>query len=64
MIKFSLSMEIIFENENHFSLSYEDVEKFLLEKVNQQIQIDKVIIKNPKVNSSLEIYKGEQNCVF
>lgn len=59
MIKFSLNMEMIFENENHFSLSYEDVEKFLLERVNNHIKDDKVKIKNPKVTSSLEIYRGE-----
>lgn len=56
MIKFSLNMEIIFEKENHFTLSYEEVEKFLLEKVNDHIKNDMVIIKNPKVTSSLESY--------
>lgn len=56
MIKFNLNMEIVFENENHFTLSYEDVEKFFLEKINNHIKIDKVTIKNPKVTSSLESY--------
>jgi hypothetical protein len=64
MIKFNLTIEIVFEDENHFSLSYENVEKFLLEQVNDYLKKDKVEIKNPKVISSLESYKGEQNCVF
>lgn len=64
MIKFHLNMDIVFKNEDHFSVSYEDVEKFLLEKVNQLIIEDKVRIENPKVTSSLEIYAGEENCVF
>jgi hypothetical protein len=64
MIKFNLTIEVVFEDENHFSLSYENVEKFLLEKVNDYLKKDKVEIKNPKVISSLESYKGEQNCVF
>jgi hypothetical protein len=52
-------MEIVFEDENHFTMSYESVEKFLLEKVNDYIKIDKVEIKNPKVISSMESYGGE-----
>ena len=59
MIKFNLTMEIVFEDENHFTLSYESVEKFLLEKVNDYIKIDKVQIKNTKVISSMESYGGE-----
>jgi hypothetical protein len=59
MIKFNLSMEIAFEDEDHFTFSYENVEKFLLEKVNDYIKIDKVEIKNPKVISSMESYGGE-----
>jgi hypothetical protein len=64
MIKFNLTIEIVFEDENHFSLSHENVEKFLLEQVNDYLKKDKVEIKNPKVISSLESYKGEQNCIF
>jgi hypothetical protein len=52
-------MEIVFEDENHFTMSYESVEKFLLEKVNDYIKIDKVQIKNTKVISSMESYGGE-----
>ena len=56
MIKFNLTMEIVFKDEDHFTLSYEDVEKFLMEKVNDYIKTDSAEIKNPKVHSSLESY--------
>lgn len=64
MIKFHLSMDIVFKNENHFTVSHEDVEKFLLEKVNNLIFEKKIKIENAKVISSMESYAGEKNCVF
>jgi hypothetical protein len=56
MIKFNLNLEISFEKENHFTISYENVEKFLLENVNEFLKKDNIKIERPKVTSSLETY--------
>lgn len=56
MIKFNLNLEIVFEKEDYFTISNENVEKFLLNNVNLYLERDKIKIENPKVISSLEKY--------
>lgn len=57
MIKFSLSLEVFFEEKDSTNITFEEVEDFFNKKVNEMIKKEKAELKDVRVISSMEAYK-------